>query len=225
MTRVAVIVAHPDDEVLAFGGTMARHAHLGDVVDVLILATGLTSRTYDGAVDAQMLENLRSNARSACDILGVSTLELCDFPDNRMDSVALLDVIKSVERFIGRFRPNLIYTHHAGDLNVDHSVVARAVLTASRTLPGSCVRRVCAGEVSSSSEFGFPEDRFVPTSYVDIGAFIDRKCSALEAYTSELRQWPHPRSVETVRALAALRGSEVGVNVAEALRVVREVID
>ena len=223
MTDIAVIVAHPDDEVLAFGGLMARHSARGDTVHVLVMATGLSSRTDTGSVQSDELAGLRANCRAANAVLGVSNVVFEDFPDNRMDSVALLDVIKAVEAFLAETGTVQVYTHHIGDLNVDHAVVARAVHTATRTLPGSAVTRVCSGEVLSSSEFSFPRERFVPTSYADITGYVEQKCRAMECYIGEIRSWPHPRSIEAIRAAAALRGSECGLEAAEALAVVREI--
>lgn len=223
MTRknsIAAIVAHPDDEVLAFGGTLARHAGAGEAVHILIMATGVASR---GGQSAAAIHRLRDEARKAARIIGAKSVEFGDFPDNKMDSAPLLEVVKSVEAFLARTTPTVVYTHHAGDINIDHGVVARAVLTACRPLPGSRIERVYAGEVLSSSEYADPDMRFRPTTYVDIGRQIEKKAKALGCYKSELRPWPHPRSLEAVHHQAALRGTESGLNAAEALRLLREI--
>ncbi len=219
---VAVVVAHPDDEVLAFGGTICRHVDAGIPVNVLILATGLAARTAGGVVDPKELEKLRNNARAAGAILGLTEIEFAAFPDNRMDSVPLLDVVKEISAFIEKVDATTVYTHHVGDLNIDHSITARAVMTACRPLPDSHVRRIYAGEVISSSEYSFRQDRFVPNIYGGIDRYLDRKCEALKCYSTELRGWPHPRSVEAVVHLARLRGSECGLTAAEALLLVFE---
>jgi len=218
--HIAIIAAHPDDEVLGFGGTIARYADEGAGVDVLILATGLAAR---GNPDAKARSALRAQAEQASKILGVNDLVFGDFPDNRMDGVDLLDVVKAVERFLDARGVSEVYTHHAGDLNIDHQVCARAVLTACRPLPGSTLTRVLAGEVPSSSEYTGPDARFAPNIYNGISATLDRKCAALRCYEDELRPWPHPRSVEAVEALAGWRGSECGLEAAEAFRLLREV--
>ena len=150
---VAVVVAHPDDEILAFGGVMAKHASRGDDVHLLIMATGLAARSDNNTVDASNLDSLRKDARAAAAVLGVTKIEFADFPDNRMDSVALLDVVKRIEQFIGQVQARTVYTHHEGDMNIDHTVIARAVLTACRPLPGASVQRIYSGEVLSSSEY------------------------------------------------------------------------
>lgn len=218
--NVAVVVAHPDDEVLAFGGTVARHVAKGDSVRILILATGLASR---GDHDEDMFATLRAQAEDAAAILGAQTPEFADFPDNRMDTVALLDVVQRIEVFFDVSKPDLILTHHAGDLNVDHRITAQAALTAARPLPGRKPVRVYAGEVLSSSEYSAPTERFIPNTYADITPWLEVKKQALACYRDELRAWPHPRSLQAVEYQARLRGSEVGLEAAEALCLIRAV--
>jgi LmbE family N-acetylglucosaminyl deacetylase len=218
---VAAIFAHPDDEALAAGGTIARLADRGAACHVLILATGLAAR---GPADAAAIESLRGQARESARRLGAVGIDFAEFPDNRMDTVALLDVVQAIEAFFGRTRADTVLTHHPGDLNVDHGLVARAAMTAARPLPASRVRRVWAGEVPSASEWGLPGERFVPQAYVDIGATLDRKLAALAAYTGEMRGFPHPRSAEAVTHLARWRGAECGVAAAEAFVILREIV-
>jgi N-acetylglucosamine malate deacetylase 1 len=222
--QVAVIVAHPDDEVLAFGGTICRHVECGHPVSILFLATGLAARTADGKVDPADLQKLRDEARAAGAIMGVTDIEFADFPDNRMDTVPLLDVIKTISAFLEKADPTVLYTHHIGDLNIDHSIIARAVMTACRPVPGSRVQKIYAGEILSSSEYSLPQSRFLPNTYVPIEPYIDRKREALQCYTSEIRYWPHPRSIKAVALAARLRGSECGLEAAEALWLLRDVM-
>ena len=216
---VAAVFAHPDDEALAAGGTIARLADRGAACHILVLATGLAAR---GPADAAAIAALRDQARESARRLGAG-IDFADFPDNRMDTAALLDVVQAIEVFLGRTRADTVLTHHPGDLNVDHGIVARAVMTATRPLPNSRVRRVWAGEVPSASEWGLPGERFVPQAFVDIGATLDRKLAALAAYTGEMRGFPHPRSAEAVTHLARWRGAECGVAAAEAFAVLREI--
>lgn len=220
---VAVIVAHPDDEVLAFGGAICRHAEAGDAVHVQFLSTGIEARFDAGAPQSEAIDDLRVQARRAGELLGVASHEFCDFPDNRMDTVPLLDVVKRVNAFVVDKHPEIVYTHHIGDLNIDHAITARAVLTACRPVPDSNVRRIYAGEILSSSEYALSDDRFTPTTYIGIEPYIDRKREALQCYEDELRYWPHPRSIKAVAILARLRGSEVGLEAAEAFRLMREI--
>jgi len=218
---VAVIVAHPDDEVLLAGGAIANHADAGESVRVLILSTGATARPGDQ--DA-MVERLRRQALEAGKILGASSVKFGEFPDNRMDTVALLDIVRAVEGFLSEAPSDLVYTHHSGDLNIDHRIVHQAVVTAVRPLPGQTVAEILAGETNSATEWAGPGFvSFQPTDFFDIGATLERKVRALECYESELRQWPHPRSADGVRALARWRGCQVGIDAAEAFMQVRRI--
>lgn len=218
---IAVIVAHPDDEVLACGGVIARHAANGDTVRTLILATGATARRSAGAA---AIARLKDHACEAAAILGCPEPAFGDFPDNRMDTVPLLDIVQRVEAFLGEAEPETLFTHHQGDLNIDHRITARAVLTACRPLPGASWRRLYGCEVLSSSEYAAPENRFRPNSYVGIESALDQKCRALAAYADEVRAWPHPRSPQAVRHQAALRGSECGLGAAEAFCLLRQIV-
>jgi LmbE family N-acetylglucosaminyl deacetylase len=217
---IAVIAAHPDDEVLGCGGTIARHAAMGDRVHILILAEGATSRDPLRRAEQRRedLSALKTAARAAAEVLGAVTLEFGGFADNRMDGVELLDVVKVVEAFLVRHRPRIIYTHHGGDLNVDHQVTQRAVSTALRPLPGAAFSTLLYFEVPSSTEWGNVPcaQPFVPQWFEDVSCFLARKQEALRAYQGEMRVFPHPRSYEGVEALARMRGSTAGFAAAEA---------
>jgi LmbE family N-acetylglucosaminyl deacetylase len=227
MSRIAVIAAHPDDEVLGCGATMARHAAGGDEVHVLVVAEGATSRrtARDRSDSKGELSQLAASARHANQLLGTTTLELLEFPDNRLDSVDLLDVIKAVESFIDKCRPHMVYTHWAFDLNVDHRVVSEAVQTACRPTPQSTHDKLLFFEVPSSTEWHVSPGRpFEPNYFVDVSATLELKQSALSAYESEMRAWPHSRSHEAVESLARWRGANVGVRAAEAFVLGRALI-
>lgn len=227
--NILVVAAHPDDEVLGCGGTVARHADAGDDIHILIMAEGATSRTVAGAENVDYTENLkalRSAAAEAANILGANPPVFAEFPDNRMDTVPLLDVTQRIEQMIAETKPNIVYTHHGGDLNVDHRVVHQAVLTACRPLPNSAVRAVYAFETVSSTEWASPEDAapFRPARFVDIAGQLERKLAALGAYEMEMRPTPHARSLDNVTALATHRGAGAGLTAAEAFIVLREII-
>lgn len=225
--KVLVVAAHPDDEVLGCGGLVARHADAGDVVHVFIVAEGATSRDLqrDPGKRAGELVALRAAAGRAAEILGAQAPRFGGLPDNRLDGLPLLDVIKIIEAVGAEIRPEIVYTHHAGDLNIDHGVVARAVATAFRPMPGAGVRAIYAFETISSTEWGMPGDpAFRPNRFVDVSAAMVRKVKALEAYESEMRPFPHARSIAAVEALARFRGASVGLAAAEALVVIRDVV-
>ena len=223
---VLVVAAHPDDEILGCGGTMTRLVREGHEVRIAILAEGMSSRyAHREDADQQQLQHLHARARQAADKVGAKELVLCKLPDNRLDTVPLLDVVKTVEDLVARFRPEIIYTHHPGDLNVDHGVVHRAVLTATRPMSGQCVRDVYAFEVPSSTEWAFQriEPPFRPNVFVDIADSLETKIAALGCYDTEARKFPHPRSPEALRAIATRWGSVVGLQAAEAFELIRSV--
>lgn len=224
MARVLVVAAHPDDEALGCGGTVARHAAAGDTVNVLFLADGVSSRP--GAdLDAEAPRR-EAAARRACAVLGAEAPDFLRLPDNRLDSVALLDVVQAVERVVARLAPSVIFTHHGGDLNVDHRVAHQAVMTACRPVPGGVVRAIYGFETPSSTEWASAASgpAFRPTRFIDIGATVERKMQAIAAYEQEMRAFPHTRSHEAIMALVRLRGATVGVAAAEAFMVEREIV-
>jgi LmbE family N-acetylglucosaminyl deacetylase len=221
-----VVAAHPDDEVLGCGGTIARHADAGDQVQVLIVAEGATSRQQqrDQGQATEELSALALAAQQAGAILGAQGVELLDLPDNRLDSLARLDLIKRIEERITRHQPQVVYVHHAGDVNVDHRRLHEAVVTACRPTPGHPVRRLLSFEVASSTEWQPPGSApaFQPNWFVDIATQWPRKREALAAYASEMRPWPHARSIEALEHLARWRGAQVGVKAAEAFCLLRQ---
>jgi len=217
---ILVVAAHPDDEILGCGATMARHAAHGDHVRVLLMAEGMTSRRWPAPPadrDRRLLVKLTQGARRANDIVGSSSVEFGGFPDNRMDSMDLLSVIKRVEQTIERFRPEVVYTHHAADVNIDHQITHQAVLTACRPIPGHPVKRLLFSEVVSSTHWqNARRAPFSPTWFIDVSHTLALKLKALRAYSLEMRSWPHARSYKAVEALARWRGSVVGCEAAEA---------
>jgi LmbE family N-acetylglucosaminyl deacetylase len=168
---------------------------------------------------------LKNEAESAARILGASDIVFGGLPDNRFDSLPLLDIVKTVEGWIERYQPEIVYTHHPGDLNIDHGLSYRAVLTASRPTEGTAVREIYSFEIASSTEWAFQsiEPVFRPNTFVDIAATIDRKIEALQAYETEVRPFPHPRSPEALRAMALRWGSATGMEYAEAFEMVRSI--
>lgn len=219
---VLVVAAHADDEVLGCGGTIVRHVAEGDVVYVVFMADGESSRVGVGST-ALAIRNFA--AESAKEILGVKENFYLSLPDNSMDSIPLIDVVQQLESIIQKLKPNIVYTHHYGDLNIDHRITHQAVLTACRPQPGTSVKEIYAFEVMSSTEWAHQsKEPFTPNYFVDISPALQVKLNALEAYASEMREPPHSRSVEHLSILARHRGHCVGVPAAEAfvaLRVVR----
>lgn len=224
--RVLVIAAHPDDEILGCGATTARLAAEGHEVQFAILGEGITSRHVARSdAHSEQLAGLREQARSAAAVVGAKNVIFHGLPDNRLDTVPLLDVVKIVEGLVESNQPDVVYTHHGGDLNVDHSVIHRAVLTATRPLTGPTVGEIYAFEVPSSTEWAFQrlEPAFRPNVFVDVTQWLEAKISAMKCYETESREFPHPRSPQALRAIAERWGSVAGCGAAEAFELVRSI--
>ena len=223
--RILVVAAHPDDEVLGVGGTIIRHAGKGDQVKILLMAEGLTSRAVQRNVKSfqSELDALHENAARVAQALGAQGTKLFNFPDNRMDGVELLDVVKAIEGEIDDFCPEIVYTHHAGDVNIDHLRTHEAVVTACRALPGQSVRELYFFETPSSTEWQIQtsDKVFLPALYVDIADVFEQKIKVLELYAAEMRDYPHSRSYKAVEVLARCRGYAAGLEFAEAFSVGR----
>jgi len=227
MNSVLVIAAHPDDEILGCGATIALHALAGDTVHVVIMAEGVTSRddSRDPRARSNELKTLATAAHEANQIVGTKTLTFHGLPDNRLDSIDLLDMVKVIEGHIETIRPNIVYTHHAGDLNIDHQRIHAAVATACRPLPDQSITTLLFFEIPSSTEWQPVGSGpvFQPNWFVDVSSLMEKKLDALRAYGTELRSWPHPRSLQAVETLAGWRGASVGVSAAEAFMLGRRI--
>ena len=212
MNKVLVIAAHPDDEILGCGGTIANHVECGDVVQVIFVADGITVRR----VDKDKIERHRKAGIKASQILGAQFPIFFDFPDNRIDTIPLLDIVQKIESEIHNFSPNIVYTHFAGDLNIDHTIVCRAVMTACRPQPNFCVKEIFSFEIPSSTGW-YPAggQKFEPNYFVEISQTLNKKLDALKIYEEEMRPYPHSRSFENVEQLARYRGASVGLVAAE----------
>lgn len=223
--KVLVIAAHPDDEVLGCGGTIAKHINDGDKVFVVILGEGITSRDEkrDAEKRKREIKTIKKHIHKAGEILNVTDIYIYDYPDNRFDTVSLLDIIKTIEKIKNKIKPDIIYTHHYGDLNIDHRITFDAVMTATRPVQGESVKEIYSFEVPSSTEWYVPsaESYFMPNVFIDISETIEKKLQALKVYKSEARQFPHPRSPEAVKSIAKRWGSNSGLKYAEAFCLVR----
>lgn len=217
---VLAIFAHPDDETLSAGGALAKLTRSGAKVSIGIAATGLTAR--DPSADAEAIAALQDQTRAAAARLGAPAdqVHFGGFPDNRMDSVPLIEVNRWVEDLCAQVEPDFILTHHARCTNIDHRICFEACTVASRPTPG---RRIALASAETPSSTGYLRPtQFEPSLYVELSeADLDAKCEALACYRSEAMRYPHPRSPDYLRALAAMRGGEIGCERAEAFMLIR----
>ena len=221
INKVLIVAAHSDDEVLGCAGTIAKHVESGDKVHLIFMTNGVGSRK---ASSSESIENRKKAAQKVIDILGVSSMQNFNFPDNKMDTVPLLDLVRVVEGVINKIQPSIIYTHHIGDLNIDHQITHNAVMTACRPEPDFCVKEMYAFEVLSSTEWQTPGYLpFIPNVYSDISGQIETKKKALKAYSNEMRKPPHSRSAKNSICQAKYRGSNVGLHYAEAFILLRKI--
>ena len=222
---ILVVAAHPDDETLGAGGTIARATNEGRDVSWLVLGDGVSSRPPTHQAISSAIAVRASECDRAAHHLGVQDISYGSMPDNRFDSIDLLDIIRLIESAINRVEPTLVLTHNRGDLNIDHQITHSAVVTATRPLAGASVKTVLAFEVPSSTEWNFGDTNpFSPSVFIDISKTLDDKVQALSEYESEMRPYPHPRSPEALRALAAWRGAASGVEAAEAFDLIRTIV-
>jgi len=221
--KVLVISAHTDDEALGCSGTIAKHVDHGDEVHLLFMTNGVGSRELIGD---EVNERIISAKKSA-EILRVTTFENLNFVDNEMDAVPLLEIVKKIELKVRELEPEVVYTHHFGDLNVDHQITHKASVTACRPIQylnsSTRVKEIYAYEALSSTEWQTPGiNPFCPNVFKDITQYISIKKQVLEAYSKEMRQPPHTRSIENTIRLNALRGNSIGVDYAEAFVLIRK---
>ena len=218
---VLICAAHADDEAIGCSGTIAKHVENGDKVHVVFMTNGVDSRSKfsSGAIN-----NRHKISLKVADILGISSVQNLDFPDNMMDSIPLLHVVRVIENLIDKLKPEIVYTHHLGDLNIDHKITHKAVLTACRPQPGFCVREIYSFEVLSSTEWQTPGySSFEPNFFIDISSWIEKKRKVLCMYVDEMHKPPHSRNIDNIIRLNRLRGNSVGVDYAEAFSLIRKI--
>lgn len=220
--RILIVAAHPDDEVLGCGATIAKYTKAGVRVSVLLLGEGPLSRyeKREEGLHQKDVVGVPSFIERASHILGVEKVFAFQFPDNKFDTVPLLELVKTVAKVKEALQPTIIFTHHRADLNIDHRLTHQAVITACRPIEGETVREIYSWENPSSTEWNHP-NLFQPNMFMDVHETLAKKIEALRCYETEVRTFPHPRSEEALRALAAWRGSTAGIRTAEAFEVVR----
>lgn len=219
--NVLIIAPHPDDEVLGCGGTINKMAADGHDVFVLIATRG-SSNLYDQS----KVENVRSEARRAHQILGVSQTFFLDFPSPELDTVSIAEISREFSKIIMQLSVDILFVPHRGDIHNDHRVVFNAAIVAARPVGDCPVSEIYSYETVSETEWAAPfaNDSFIPTLFIDITANLERKLDSMNCFSSQIREFPNPRSVKNIKALASFRGATVGLFASEAFMTIRRII-
>lgn len=227
--KILLVVAHPDDELLGVGGTMNKFIKENNcTVRVVILGEGITSRSDSRNVEEWKKELVihKQNIKKAQKAIGYHSVSAYDFPDNRFDTVALLDIIKVIEKEKQEFLPQIIFTHHGGDVNVDHQKTFEAVITACRPMMHETVKTIISFETPSGTEWRANSDprHFLPNLFISISKDnLDAKIKGMESYEFESRPFPHPRSPKALEIVAQRWGVAMGKEYVEAFHIVRSI--
>lgn len=220
--KILIVASHPDDEVLGCFGTVARLIKEGYEAYSLILGEGKTSRDNRRDIEEKKdeLDLLNSEIKKANDIIGIKKTFIYNFPDNRFDSVDLLDIVKIISKVKDEVKPDIIFTHYEKDLNIDHQITYKAVITATRPMEDESVKEIYSFEILSLTEWNYPLS-FSPDIFFDVSDTLELKLKAMNEYQSELCKYPHPRSLEGIELNARYQGMKVGKKFVEAFQVIR----
>ncbi len=218
---VLVIAPHPDDEVLGCGATMKKLADEGHQLYVLVMSRG-TPKYYSQA----RIDNVRREAQEAHQVLGVFETQFFDYHAPELDTVPLSELSRSIDKVIREKQIHTLFLPHRGDIHNDHAVVFKAGMVAARPVGNYTVKEVLCYETLSETEWAppFGDDAFIPTMFVNVTQYFDHKRKAMECFKSQLRDFPNPRSLETIEALAKYRGATVGFERAEAFMTIRQIV-
>ena len=224
--KILVVAAHPDDEILGCGGTIAKYIKQGAKVKTIILTKGISSRHEKITSKVKNLQlKLYKSSLLANSAIGVKEISYYNLPDNEFDNKSLLSLVKLLEKEIKKFKPNKIFTHFINDLNIDHQYAAKAVMTAARPEYHSSVSEIIFFEVNSSTDYQINSNgmQFEPNFFVDISKTLKNKKNALNYYKSEMKKYPHSRSIKAVINKNISIGNSLGLNACEAFQIVRKI--
>lgn len=219
--KILIIAAHPDDEILGCGGTILKYKEEKNI-KIIFLTNGVSSRSKN----KKDIDKRKKECLKLFKYLNIEKPVFLNFPDNQLDKIPLLRIVKKIEKIIKNYKPKIIFTHFENCLNIDHQITYKAVITACRPLPSSSVKEILSFEVLSSSDWAiFQKKQFQPNYFVKIDRQIKEKLKCLKFYKSELKKYPHSRSLNAIEALAKIRGSSSGNKFAEGFIIIRKIED
>ena len=220
MSNILVVASHADDEILGCGGVIARHVQQGDIVTVVVVCNREYGRIYDDKIIAEEY----NACRKAKESLGYQRLDFLDMPDGLLDTIGVVKIIDGIEPIVNEFKPDVMYTSYY-DVHQDHQMVFKASMIIARSVAKTRIKKVLCYEDPSATEQSppLPHWTFVPNYFVDISEFIDKKIEAFKFYVREQREFPHPRSIEGIKAFAQWRGVEANLKYAEAFMMLKDV--
>ena len=224
MKKIMLVAAHPDDELLGSAGTLLLYKKKGYNIKIIFLSDGESSRNISENKKKFLIKKRKSQAKKISKLCKFTEPAFAEFPDNRLDTISMLTIVKFVENEIKKFKPTIIITHNENDLNIDHKLTIKAVVTATRPSTKTFVKSIYCCETPSSTENNFSKIKvnFNPNLYFDISKFIDQKIKLLKIYKNEIKSYPHSRSLEGIKVLAKYRGTQIGVKYAEAFYILRK---
>lgn len=225
MSKILVIAAHPDDEVLGMGGTIAKLTQAGNEVYVLIVTDGSSSQYRDSDELSKIIEDKKLETKACADVLGVKKVFYGELPDMKLDCTPHIAINQVIEKTIDEVQPQFVYTHFWGDVNMDHQCVYKSTLVAVRPVMGQVVKELYCYRVPSSTEWTpcKADTMYMPNVFVDIEKESEIKYEAFSKYTTELREYPHPRSIRYLRESDKTVGLRVGLFCAEEFVLLRKV--
>ena len=220
---ILIVAAHSDDDAFGCGGTIVKLSKNNNKIFAIYFTDGVSARNNKKDLNKKIAQR-KKNTNNAAKILGIKKFSYCSYPDNKLDSVSLLEIVQRIEEEISIVKPDIIFTHFDNDLNIDHRIINKAVITATRPKPKNRVKKIFLFETLSSTEWNFSSNKvnFNPNYFVDISKTIDKKIKAIRSYKNEICSWPHPRSLKGVKILAMFRGQSVGLELAEGFQLLRE---
>ena len=214
--KILVLAAHPDDEILGCGGTIKKYSQKNFICKTIFFSDGESSRVItDKNKVNRKIDQRKNQAKKAGKIIGSKHIDFLNFPDNKLYKIDFLKIVQIIEKNISEFKPNKIFTHYYDDLNIDHSIISKATITACRPAKYSFLKELIFYYEPSSTDWNFSsKEAFKANYYEDISKQFSHKYSAIKCYKNEIKK-KHPRSLESIKSFSRYNGSIIGCDYAE----------